>query len=96
MKVVSLVSCVALLGGCFGYNSSSKGWAYVGDAILIAGGGAAAAYDITQNKPMACEGAGCPYQSPVRGGTIAGALLVGAGLFGIIFNATRDNVKSSH
>jgi hypothetical protein len=26
---------------------------------------------------------------------VAGAVLVAAGLFGYIFNATRDNVKSS-
>ena len=95
MRVVSLVLCVALLAGCFGYNSSAKGWSYVGDAILIAGGAAAAAYDVTENKPMMCEGAGCPYQSPVRGGTVVGALLIGAGLIGIIFNATRDTVKTS-
>jgi hypothetical protein len=95
MRVVSLVLCVALLAGCFGYTSSSKGWSYVGDAILIAGGGAAVAYDVTENKPMMCEGAGCPYQSPVRGGMVAGALLIGAGLIGILFNATRDTVKTS-
>jgi len=95
MRVVSLVLCVALLAGCFGYSSSAKGWSYVGDAILIAGGGAAVAYDVTENKPAMCEGAGCPYQSPLRGGTIAGALLIGAGLIGIIFNATRDTVKTS-
>ena len=58
MKVVSLVLCVALLAGCFAYNPSGKKWAYVGDVILIAGGGAAAAIDITQNKPPACEGGG--------------------------------------
>jgi hypothetical protein len=95
MRVVSLVLCVALLAGCFGYNSSAKGWSYVGDAILIAGGGAAVAYDVTENKPAMCEGAGCPYQSPVRGGTVVGALLIGAGLIGILFNATRETVKTS-
>ncbi len=94
MRLVSLVLCVAMLGGCFGYNSSSKKWAYVGDAILIAGGGAAIALDQT-NKPEMCMGAGCPYQSPVRGGTVIGAVLVGAGLLGILFNATRDTIKSS-
>ena len=93
--MVSFVLCVALLAGCFGYSSSSKGWSYVGDAILIAGGGAAVAYDVTENKPAMCEGAGCPYQSPVRGGTVAGALLIGAGLIGILFNATRDTAKTS-
>ena len=95
MKVVSLVLCVALLAGCFAYNPSGKKWAYVGDVLMIAGGGAAAALDITQNKPAPCEGGGCPYNSPIRGGMVAGALLVGAGLFGIIFNATRENAKGS-
>ncbi|MFT3694593.1 MAG: hypothetical protein QM831_15700 [Kofleriaceae bacterium] len=95
MKWVSAVLCVALLSGCFGYNSSSKGWAYVGDSILIVGGGAAIGYDVTQNKPEACEGTSCPYHSQIRGGMVVGAVLVAAGLFGIIFNATRDNVKTS-
>jgi hypothetical protein len=94
MKAIALVLCVVLLGGCFGYNSSAKKWSYVGDTVLILGGGGAIAYDLT-NKPEACVGAGCPYMSPIRGGLIAGALLAGAGLFGIIFNATRDNVKTS-
>jgi hypothetical protein len=95
MKAVALVLCVALLSGCFGYNSSAKKWAYVGDTILIAGGGGAIAYDLTQNKPEMCTGVNCPYNSPIRGGLIAGVLLVGAGLFGIIFNATRESVKTS-
>ena len=82
MRLVSLVLCVALLGGCFGYNGSAKRWAYVGDVILIAGGGAAMALDQT-NKPAACEGSSCPYQSPIRGGMVAGALLVGAVIGGI-------------
>ncbi len=95
MRLVSLGLCVALLAGCFGYNSSAKKWAYVGNVILIAGGGTALALDQT-NKPAACEGSSCPYQSPVRGGMVAGALLIGAGLLGIVFTATRDTVKSSH
>ena len=85
----------ALLAGCVGYNGSAKRWSYVGDVLLIAGGGAALALDQT-SKPAACEGSSCPYQSPVRGGTVAGALLIGAGLLGIVFTATRDTVKSSH
>src|SRR5438093_5964747 len=39
MKVMALVACFAL--GCFGYNSSAKRWAYVGDTILVIGGAAA-------------------------------------------------------
>ena len=82
-----------MLVGCFGYNSSSKGWAYVGDGLLIAGGGAALAYGV-EDKPVACEGEGCPYHSEIRGGMVAGALLIGAGLIGILLNATRESVKT--
>jgi len=88
------VLCVTMLAGCFGYNSSAKKWAYVGDSLLILGGGGALAYGI-EDKPTACEGAGCPYHSEIRGGMVAGALLIGAGLFGLLFNATREYVKSS-
>lgn len=95
MKAVALLVCLTLCGGCFGYNSSAKKWAYAGDTILMLGGGGAIAADLTVNKPEMCTGTSCPYQSPIRGGLIAGAVLVGAGLFGIIFNATRDNVKTS-
>jgi hypothetical protein len=91
---VSALLCVPLLAGCFGYNSSAKKWAYAGDTILIVGGGAAVGLGVL-DTPEPCMGAGCPYVSPIRGGYVAGALLVGAGLFGIIFNATRDTVKSS-
>ena len=62
--------------------------------MLLAGGAAAVAYGV-EDKPTACEGEGCPYHSEIRGGMVAGALLIGAGLFGILFNATRENAKSS-
>lgn len=94
MRLVSLLLCVAMLAGCFGYNSSAKKWAYLGDTVLILGGGGALAYGI-EDKPQACEGTGCPYHSEIRGGMVAGALLIGAGLMGILFNATRETVKSS-
>ena len=93
-KLVSVVLCLALLAGCFGYNSSAKKWSYFGDSILILAGGAAIAIDQT-NKPAACMDTDCPYQSPIRGGLIAGIVLASAGLFGMIFNATRTNVKTS-
>jgi hypothetical protein len=35
------------------------------------------------------------YSPPVSGAIVAGVFLIGAGLFGIIFNATRPNVKTS-
>jgi len=82
-----------MVTGCFGYSSSSKGWAYVGDSLLLAGGGAALAYGV-EDKPAACEGEGCPYHSEIRGGMVAGALLIGAGLIGILLNATRETVKT--
>jgi hypothetical protein len=94
MRWVSLLACFGLLTGCFGYNSSAKKWAYAGDTILILGGGATFALAVTDN-PEPCMGGGCPYISPIPGGYVAGALLAGAGLFGIIFNATRDTVKTS-
>ena len=81
--------------GCFGYNPSAKRWSYVGDVLLIAGGGAAIAAD-QATKPAPCSGPGCPsYTSSISGGLVVGAVLVAAGLFGIVFNATRDNVKTS-
>lgn len=86
--------CAVLASGCWGYNSSAKKWAYVGNGVLMLGGGAAIALDLT-NPPEACTGPSCPYDSPIRGGLVAGAVLVGAGLFGVLFNATRPEVKAS-
>jgi hypothetical protein len=91
----ALALLLVLATGCFGYNPSAKRWSYLGDAILIVGGGAAIAAD-EATKPAACSGAGCPtYTSSIGGGLVAGAVLVAAGVFGIFFNATRDNVKTS-
>jgi hypothetical protein len=38
---------------------------------------------------------GCSYRSSISGALVAGAVLAAAGVFGILFNATRDNVKTS-
>jgi hypothetical protein len=93
-SALALIASITLLAGCFGYNRSAKRWAYVGDTVLIVGGGAAIAADLTaQDEP--CTGDNCLYESPIGGAMIAGAVLVAAGLFGMLFNATRDNVKSS-
>ena len=97
---VGKLALVALLSGtlctgCFGYNSSAKGWAYLGDSLLIAGGGAAIGLGVTDSSNCKATGASC-YDAPVNGTTVAGALLVTAGLVGIIFNATRADVKISH
>jgi hypothetical protein len=97
MRVMALITVVAFATGCFGYNRSAKRWAYVGDTVLILGGGAAIAVDLTSSKPdpgltmTAAE----PYEPPFSGVLLAGAMLAAAGLFGIIFNATRPIVKTS-
>ena len=95
---VALFATIALLAGCFGYNKSAKRWAYVGDAVLIAGGGAAIALDLTSTDTPCMPDAmnnGCSYRAPIHGALIAGVVLAAAGVVGILFNATRDNVKTS-
>lgn len=87
-----------LLPGCFGYNRSAKRWAYVGDAALMIAGGTAIALDVTSSE-TACMpddmNNGCSYQPSIHGAMIGGIVLAAAGAFGILFNATRDNVKTS-
>jgi hypothetical protein len=92
-RVVALVACAALLSGCFGYSPSAKKWAYVGDTVLILGGGGAIAADLLTHEP--CEGLNCGFDPPFGGGTVAGVVLVTAGLVGLVFNATRTPVKTS-
>jgi hypothetical protein len=97
-RSVALVASLTLLAGCFGYNQSAKRWAYVGDAVLIAAGGATIALDVTSKDPPCMPDAsnnGCSYHSSIHGALIVGAVLAAAGVFGILFNATRDNVKTS-
>lgn len=96
-----MLALVACLSGCFGYNKSAKRWAYAGNTVLILGGGAAIAADILvegEASPMMST-IGQPqqdeYSQPISGGMVAGAVLVTAGLLGIIINATRPNVKTS-
>jgi len=93
-SAVTLIASAALLSGCFAYNKPAKRWAYVGDSVLILGGGAAIALDVT-SKDEPCMGDNCPYKSPIHGAMIAGVVLVTAGLVGILFNVTRTNVKST-
>lgn len=97
MRALAVLAAVALLSGCFAYNKSGKRWAYVGDTILVLGGGGAIAADVL-DKPKDCMETTvmkCDYRPPFSGMLVAGAVLVAAGLFGYIFNATRDNVKTS-
>ena len=91
MKAVALI---ALLSGCFGYDPGAKKWAYVGDTLLIVGGGAAIGADLA-TRPGPCSGPTCTYQAPIDGGLVAGVVLVTAGVVGMIYNATRTPVKTS-
>ena len=95
---LALIAAITLLAGCFGYNKSAKRWAYVGDTVLILGGGAAIASDVTSKTAPCMPDAmnnGCTYQSSIHGAVVAGVILAAAGVVGILFNATRDNVKTS-
>jgi succinate dehydrogenase/fumarate reductase flavoprotein subunit len=97
-SAVALIASLTLLAGCFGYNKSAKRWAYAGDAVLIAGGGAAIAFDVTSSDAACMPDAmnnGCSYRAPIHGALIAGVVLAAAGVFGMLFNATRANVKTS-
>jgi hypothetical protein len=96
-RALAVLALVAFASGCFGYNKSAKRWSYAGNTVLILGGGAVIGMDFLTKEdaepamPMQME----PYKPPISGAIVAGALLAGAGLFGIIFNATRPNVKTT-
>jgi hypothetical protein len=95
---VALVALVALLPGCFGYNRGAKGWSYVGNSILILGGGGIIAADqLSKDKPgtMMVLPNQVDYDPPFSGAILAGAILATAGIVGIFFNATRPIVKTS-
>jgi hypothetical protein len=96
-KSIALITVVAFATGCFGYNRSAKRWAYVGDTMLILGGGGVIALDLTAAKPDPglTMTAADQYEPPFSGVFLAGVVLAAAGLFGIIFNATRPIVKTS-
>jgi hypothetical protein len=96
-RSLALLAVLAIgAAGCFGYNRPAKRWAYVGDSVLILGGGGAISADVlTRTDPPPCTGRACPYESPVSGAIVAGTMLVTAGLVGILINATRPNVKTS-
>lgn len=93
-SALALLASTTLLTSCFGYTKPAKRWAYVGDTVLILGGGAAIAVDVT-SRDAPCAGDNCLYRSPIHGGLVAGVVLVAAGLCGIVLNATRTNVKTS-
>ena len=97
MRVVALVTALALCAGCFGYNKSAKRWAYVGNTVLILGGGAVIASDQLAGEPEMglTTTAAKTYDPPFSGIMLAGVMLAAAGVFGMFFNATRPNVKTS-
>jgi hypothetical protein len=97
MRLVTLAVIAGLCCGCFGYNRPAKRWAYLGNTVLILGGGAAIASDQlgSSDDGMAVSTAAPEYEPPVSGVLLVGAMLVSAGLFGILFNATRPIVKTS-
>lgn len=94
LALVASITLLTTLSGCFGYNSSAKRWAYVGDTVLILGGGGLIASDVTA-KDDPCTGDNCLYESSIHGQMVLGVVLVAAGVAGILFNVTRDNVKTS-
>jgi hypothetical protein len=93
MRRVALVACAALATGCFGYSPPAKRWAYVGNTLLVLGGGGAIAADLLATK-QPCVGPGCAdFDPPVGGMFVVGTLLVSAGIVGMIINATRPTAK---
>ena len=96
MRVIAALLVTTMLAGCFAYNQPAKKWAYVGDVVLMVGGGATIAGDIA-TRPPSCSGTYpmCPYRPPLDGPLVAGIVLATAGLVGLVINATRKNVKTS-
>ena len=102
IRGLAVLALVATLSGCFGYNKSAKRWAYAGNTVLILGGGATIGLHyltkedgmtppMDPNMPPQRDA----YSAPISGAIVAGAVLIGAGVFGMIFNATRPDVKTS-
>ena len=95
-SALAALATAALVTGCFGYNTSAKRWAYVGDTVLVLGGGGVIAGELlTSSECMPTPERPCGYAPPISGALLAGAVLVAAGVVGMIFNATRPNVKTS-
>ncbi len=96
-RALAVLVAITLTTGCFGYNKSAKRWAYVGNTVLILGGGGAIASDrlASSSPPSMTTTAAKPYDPPFSGVLLAGVVLATAGLVGIVFNATRPNLKTS-
>lgn len=94
VAIVAIFALGTLATGCFGYNRSAKRWAYVGDTVLIIGGGGAVAADVVGGHDKVGEGV-AEYQPLFGGMAVVGALLVAGGIAGMVINATRPDVKLS-
>ncbi|MCW5807609.1 MAG: hypothetical protein KIT31_34960 [Deltaproteobacteria bacterium] len=100
LRAIALVALLAFgTAGCFGYNRGAKGWSYVGNSILILGGGGIIAADqLNKEKPgnnVPLPNQPPQYDPPFSGALLAGVILATAGLVGILFNATRPTVNTS-
>ena len=94
MRGLALVAAFAVWTGCFAYDPAAKKWAYTGDTLMMIGGGGAIAADLLTHEP--CEGVACPkFDPPFTGASVAGVMLITAGIIGIVFTATREPVKTS-
>ncbi len=92
-----MLVALLLASGCFGYTRSAKRWAYVGNTVLVLGGGAVIAADQLGggDAPAMTTTAAPQFEPPVSGALVAGVFLVAAGLVGYVFNATRREVTTS-
>jgi hypothetical protein len=100
LRAIALGALLAFAtAGCFGYNRGAKGWSYVGNSILILGGGGIIAADqLNKDKPdpnMVPLPNQVEYDPPFSGALLAGVILATAGVIGILFNATRPTVNTS-
>lgn len=94
-RLAALGIVAFLATGCFGYNAPAKRAAYLGNTVLVLGGGGALAAELLIEEE-ACQGAGCVEEvSPITGPMVAGTMLVTAGLVGFLLNLTRPTVKTS-
>jgi hypothetical protein len=94
---LAALATAALLSGCFAYNKPAKKWAYVGDTLMMLGGGGLIALEVAGSQETCMPGPStlCPYEAPIPGALVAGAVLVTAGIVGLVLNATRPEVKTS-
>jgi hypothetical protein len=94
---IAVIAMIALGSGCIGYSRSAKRWAYVGNSGLIGVGGGALAlgilsFDSSCSTTTMTSSSSNTCIAPVgrfSGISVVGAVLVVAGLVGIVLTATR-------